>query len=607
MDISKAHLHWRVCRRGSKEYRSYSLARSFRENGKVRKEILVKLGKLSKKEVHQWQMALKALKGNCSAVVTAEDIVTEANYAYLDVAVLLETWHSWGLSKVFANDGKRVVPLWIVVVILTINRCVDPSSKSRVASWFQQTALPFILNIDPSQINPSRIFRELTIIEKQKPDLCNYLYQEVTTRDPSSMESVFCDLSSTTFSGSRCILMNWGHCKEGFKNHIVLALVVNKKGLPVYWEVLFGNTADVTTIEWLLRNLRSRFKIAQPSMIFDRGMVSDDNLSLLEDEDIKYISAMDRNQLTSLADVTFESFSDMTAEEVEKKVCTSKKFTNLNESTYYHEVEMEKDAKRRYILCFNPQLCSDQKEARSNGITHFEQKVRDINRELLNAKSSRNKESTLKKFKREMSIEQQGFLEIKLRQKSIETESQYVRIKKISTYQGKVIIHKEKVQDAGKLDGFRMIVTNHIEKNGNDAFEMNAEEVIKPYRDKVVIESSFRDIKSFLDISPIHVWTIDHVKAHYTICILAYLLDRTLTLRLHEKTGVASKDIVAHPRLYAELEKCLLNRTRIEGTTVEAVGLTRPTIRQKELLERIGLTHLLQEEIIRKQYMEQRM
>ncbi len=41
------------------------------------------------------------------------------------------------------------------------------------------------------------------------------------------------------------------------------------------------------------------------------------------------------------------------------------------------------------------------------------------------------------------------------------------------------------------------IVTNHIEKTGNDAFEMNAEEVIKPYRDMVVIESSLRDIKSF--------------------------------------------------------------------------------------------------------------
>ena len=60
--------------------------------------------------------------------------------------------------------------VWVVVAILTINRCVDPSSKSQVASWFQQTALPFILNIDPSQINPSRIFRELTIIEKLKTE-----------------------------------------------------------------------------------------------------------------------------------------------------------------------------------------------------------------------------------------------------------------------------------------------------------------------------------------------------------------------------------------------------------------------------------------------------
>jgi transposase len=87
--------------------------------------------------------------------------------------------------------------------------------------------------------------------------------------------------------------MDWGFCKEGYENHIVLALVVNKKGLPIYWEVLSGCTADVTTIELLERNLRDRFNSKTSTMVFDRGMVSDTNLSLLEQRKIKYISAMD--------------------------------------------------------------------------------------------------------------------------------------------------------------------------------------------------------------------------------------------------------------------------------------------------------------------------
>ena len=282
MDISKAHLHWSACRREGKEYRSYSLARSFRENGKVRKEILLKLGKLTNKEVHQWKLTLDAAKGIKSDLVSFKDVVTESNYAYLDVAILLDTWRFWGLTELFREDSQREVPLWMVVATLVINRCIDPKSKSQVPVWFERTALPYLLNIDSSQMNSSRIFRELSIIDSLKSKIGDYLYHEVVRRDPSSMESVFYDLSSSTFSGTRCVLMDWGFCKEGFDNHVVLALVVNKKGLPVYWEVLPGCTADVTTIELLMRNLKGRFNESTTTMVFDRGMVSDENLKLLE-------------------------------------------------------------------------------------------------------------------------------------------------------------------------------------------------------------------------------------------------------------------------------------------------------------------------------------
>jgi len=52
---------------------------------------------------------------------------------------------------------------------------------------------------------------------------------------------------------------------------------------------------------------------------------------------------------------------------------------------------------------------------------------------------------------------------------------------------------------------------------------MAAPDAINPYREKVVIESAFRDIKSFVEIAPVYVWTEEHVKAHFTICVLAYL------------------------------------------------------------------------------------
>lgn len=599
VDISKAHLHWRKSSYNGKEYKSYSLARSFRENGKSHKEILVKLGKLSDKEVDDWKRALSVVKGQNQAPCSLEDVVTEANYDYLDVAVILEIWKSWDLNKVFAHDPTRDVPLWMVAAILTINRCIDPAAKSRISSWYKDTALPYMLKVDPSKINSSRIFRELAAIDDLKIQLCDHLYQEVYRRDPSSMDEVYYDLSTSTFSGTECILMKWGYCKEGYENHIVLALVVNKKGLPIYWEVLPGGTADSNTIDWLIGNLKRRFKITTPTMIFDRGMVSDENLHFLEEGGVKYISAMDRNQLKSLTNFDFGSLKAATPEGIEKELVGSQSFSKLGENAYYREIPLEEGQPRRYILCFNPQLYQDQKRARSEGVARFENFVKRTNRELLEAKGSRARESTLNKFTAEMSIEQRGFLRIKLKEKSIERETEGGEVKKVLTYQAKLEIDEVKLQKAGQLDGFWMLVTNHSEKSPEGAFTREAAEILKAYKDRVVIESSFRDIKSFIEISPIHVWKYEHVKAHYTICVLAHLIDRTLTLMLHEKTGDQSKDVITHNRLCEVLGKCKLNKLSVKSTKAKTVSITQPTTEQKELLKRLDLTHLIKEEVIK--------
>jgi transposase len=123
--------------------------------------------------------------------------------------------------------------------------------------------------------------------------------------------TVFYELSSTTFYGSKCLLMKWRHCKEGYENHIVLAIVVNKEGLPFYWEVLPGGTADSKTIVWLMERLQQRFKTAGATVVFDRGMVSDDNLALIEEAKIKYISAMDKNQIEKITGIDFNQFSGL--------------------------------------------------------------------------------------------------------------------------------------------------------------------------------------------------------------------------------------------------------------------------------------------------------
>ena len=147
-----------------------------------------------------------------------------------------------------------------------------------------------------------------------------------------------------------------------------------------------------------------------------------------------------------------------------------------------------------------------------------------------------------------------------------------------------------------KLDKARpisdLLIPPNLSEKENELFVQDTKSVVQPYRDKVVIESSFRDIKSFIEIAPVHVWNSEHVRAHYTICVLAYLMDRTLTLNLHERQGDASREIIAHERLYEELDKCRLNRLKVANSDLTAYTFTESTEKQEDLLDRLQMQHL---------------
>jgi len=599
MDLAKLHLHWRVSRHKEKVYRSYSLARAYRENGKNRKEIVVKLGKLSDEAAQRWGNLLKALKKPKTFLTTCDDIVVTDHFGYLDIATVNSVWDYWKLDEVFRDKGKRDIEIANIARILTANRCIDPVCKSQTPEWFSKTALSWLLDINADSVNSSRIFRELGMIEDHKEAICEHLFKLMNRNNPDSMKSAFYDLSSTTFTGSRCVLMKWGHCKEGFRNHVVLAIVVNRDGLPFYWEVLPGGTADATTIIWLLKCLKKRFKINNTTLVFDRGMVSKDNLALLEEDKIKYISAMDRSQLEGITGLDFTMFSYLDPQNVDKQAGKLTEFIKLNDNTYYREVKVEDN--RRYILCFNPQLFKDQRKARSQAVVNFRLFTKNLNAELQEAKKSRQKEATYKKFKKIIKkYKLTDFIDITLQIINLKHKRDDGTEQKISTYQGTVKLDEEKMRSAGKLDGFWLLVTNHIEKEGDGLFSVAAGQAITPYRDKVVIESAFRDIKSFIEVAPVCVWTEDHVKAHYTICVLSHLINRTLTMRLHENKGNLTKEIVTHEKLYTKLSDCMIDHIEIKNVNLSTYNMSQPTANQKELLDRVGLKDLISDDVMKK-------
>ncbi|MCK5681370.1 hypothetical protein KAI46_11230, partial [bacterium] len=107
---------------------------------------------------------MKAIKKPNSFVTTLDDIAVVNHYAYLDVAAVSAIWDYWKLNDVFQCTKKRDLQLSDIARMLTVNRCIDPSSKSQIPDWFKSTSLQWLLDVNTDSINPSRIFRELEAI-----------------------------------------------------------------------------------------------------------------------------------------------------------------------------------------------------------------------------------------------------------------------------------------------------------------------------------------------------------------------------------------------------------------------------------------------------------
>lgn len=84
--------------------------------------------------------------------------------------------------------------------------------------------------------------------------------------------------------------------KKGFsKNHrydvpqILIGLVVNEIGFPIYCDIFKGNTFEGKTIIPVILNLKEKYQIDRFTVVADAAMLSAENLASLEEHQIDYV------------------------------------------------------------------------------------------------------------------------------------------------------------------------------------------------------------------------------------------------------------------------------------------------------------------------------
>ena len=583
------HLSYSFSRYKEKKYKSYAIAESYREGKKVKKRTIWSIGKLTDRQADQIRLILKVVQSEDEVVTRLKDIVVKDSKAYLDIALVNELWNYWQLDQAFdfdISDSPLSTPL--MAKILTINRCTDPCSHYSVPKWAKQNALAKVLNMDLSGLNDDKIYYELDKIHENHFSIENYLFKQTYLKHSGSYQYINYDLTTSYFVGYKCKLSAFGKGKAECRGtrQVLLGVLINDEGYPFKWDVFPGNTAEVETLKQNINACKTRFKLsgANVTLVFDRGIISDDNAQMIEDANMKYISALDRNQIPGCG-VDLTPFKEISTDDVSPRPDGFKKY---DDELYFHDHGVIGD--KRFIVGFNPTLFAEDRKNRKEKICFFETYLKNENKDLKNAQRDRKLKATegrvLNELKR-LKIKKY-YEEPTLHPLVVQKRLKNGTVKSVNSFKVQVRKRTDIIASDKLLDGVCVFITNHIEPQGR-GFKVNPRKVIQAYRDKTKIEDAFKNVKSFLKIRPFFVNTEKHVKAVYTICILAYFLNKFLA---NKRKAIEKKDYLNSKELYAPFKNIdfVTLFDQISGETVtKPVELPEKT---RSILEKIGMPHV---------------
>jgi transposase len=317
--------HQRI--KDGKAHEYFSLVETVRRASGPRQRTLCYLGELNGSAQSRWLKTIEVfneqgesrqLKLFPSEVAPPEDdeqvaqvlihrVRLERTRRFGECFLGLELWRRLELDGFFASvldhaEEQAEVPWSQVAALLAINRLCAPGSELAIEQrWFPSTALDDLLGIDAEKINDTRLYRCLDRLLPHKGALERHLRQRYGELFAAQFDVLLYDLTSSYVEGAAANnpMMQRGYSRDHRPDckQLVIALIVNPEGFPLSYEIFDGNRADVTTLEAMVRLVERKYGRARRVWVFDRGIVSEENLALLRRRGGQYLVGTPRSKL----------------------------------------------------------------------------------------------------------------------------------------------------------------------------------------------------------------------------------------------------------------------------------------------------------------------
>jgi transposase len=484
----------------------------------------------------------------------------------------LELWRRLELDRFFeqaVDEHEADVPWSRIAAVLAVNRLCAPGSELAIEErWYPSTALDDLLGIGEGKINDTRLYRCLDRILPHKTKLEKHLKQRYGELFGAEFDVLLYDLTSTYVEGAaeKNPMLRRGYSRDHRPDceQMVIALIVNSEGFPFSYETFDGNRADVSTMETILRMVERKYGRARRIWVFDRGIVSEENLRAIRKRGGQYLVGTPRSRMKRFEQELLEDGWTQVRPEVEvKKVAIAQ-------------------GEETYILCRTAGRKAKEKAIRNRFSARMEDALRRLARSI---ETGRLKDRN--KMERRLGRIQAGHPQVNdLYELALRDTPEGVRL----FWQ----IQADRQVWRGLREGAYLLRTN-LQAG-------TAEQLWSQYMQLTEAEASFRALKSELSIRPLFHQKEPRVKAHVMVAFLGYALWVTLKHLLKRRPEIAPGPSTsgvhnAQPMsamkalaLLSTLQSADIILPTTDGREIRLRRITEPTAEQKSVLRQLGLS-----------------
>jgi transposase len=382
----------------------------------------------------------------------------------LQVVSNISTGHLEVFGQIYDEIGYNVVIPGELVKLLTIARIAHPHSKLSVSRWLDRK-----LGV---KVSEDKIYRLMdTLGKEQERAISDHTYNFFRKVVGEKIHMIFFDATTLHFETFvEDSFRKTGFSKAGKHNQpqIVVGLMVTREGLPIGYDVFPGNQFDGYTIRSVLSRVSRRYGTDNIVFVADAGMLSKQNIKLIEDAGFQYIMA-----------ARIKNFNHEITDMI------------LDPANYKDDIWEYELVRGRLVMSYS------EERARKDMVDR-----------------ERNIEQVKRKLTRKQKITRSKVGKI--------GKSKYLLV----TGDAEVSINYQAIREDGKWDGLKGYITNIPRK------QLPAAEVIGKYTELWQVEKAFRISKGDLQMRPIFHYKRERVRAHILLVFMSLAVLRYTEIRL---------------------------------------------------------------------------